>query len=346
MAVSKRRACIFALMYSSNFLTSTALIFLNKWLYQHYNFSKTLLICYHFFCTSLAMGFCCLVRLVRFKRLPLLRILPVTISFTVFILLTNYSLDLNTVGTSQVLKCLSDPMLVLTQAVFYSIHQPKSVKISLIPMIAGVIINSSYDIKFTRYGFFIGLISAMVGTHYTIQVNRLQSFLHVTASQLLTYQAPLSCLLLFIYVVLSSPQEFLKIHFTSSNYIIAMATGLAAFMFNLSTYWILGNASVMTFTVFSKTKLCATVIGGFIIFKEPFHITQLIGISLTMVGVGFYSFAKYVETRREKFLLPKIEESNGQYSLPTPLDRYRKKSESSDLPRLLGSFKNGRYDTV
>ena len=125
-----------------------------------------------------------------------------------------------------------------------------------------------------------------------------------------------------------------------------MATGLAAFMFNLSTYWILGNASVMTFTVFSKTKLCATVIGGFLIFKEPFHITQLIGISLTMVGVGCYSFAKYVETRRDNFRLPKIESSNGQYLLPAPLDRYRKKSESSDLPRLIANFRNGGYDTV
>ena len=109
-------------------------------------------------------------------------------------------------------------MLVVAQSVFYNIHQPNSVKLSLIPMIVGVVLNSFYDLKFTRHGFLVGLISAMVGTHYTIQVNRLQQFLHVSASQLLTYQAPLSCVLLFIYVVLSSPQELLKIHFTSSNY--------------------------------------------------------------------------------------------------------------------------------
>ena len=241
-------------------------------------------------------------------------------------------------------------MLVVVQQIFYDIRQPISVKLSLIPMILGVFINSSYDLKFTSYGFLIGLISAMVGTHYTIQVNRVQSFLHVSASQLLTYQAPLSCCFLFIYVLLSNPEDLLKIHTFSSNLTpsnlassnLAMATGLAAFVFNLSTYWILGNASVMTFTVFSKTKLCATVIGGFLIFKEPFHISQVFGISLTLMGVCFYSFAKYVEKRRE---VRKNYIDSGKF-LPVPLDKFTKKNGDGDLARMILNFKNKNIDTV
>ena len=131
-----------------------------------------------------------------------------------------------------------------------------------------------------------------------------------------------------------------------------MATGLAAFLFNLSTYWILGNASVMTFTVFSKTKLCATVIGGFIIFKEPFHISQILGISLTLVGVFFYSFAKYVQRRRENknsksssIINVRSGNNGGQYLLPAG-HRKNSNNDSSDLANFIANFKKTNSETV
>ena len=44
-------------------------------------------------------------------------------------------------GTYQVLKCLADPLFVGIQAFFYKKHYPRAVKLSLIPMICGIVLN-------------------------------------------------------------------------------------------------------------------------------------------------------------------------------------------------------------
>ena len=44
-------------------------------------------------------------------------------------------------GTYQVLKCLADPLFVGIQALFYKKHYPRAVKLSLIPMICGIVLN-------------------------------------------------------------------------------------------------------------------------------------------------------------------------------------------------------------
>ena len=287
---------ITALVFILNFISSISLIFLNKFLFKNYNFSKPILISFHFLCTSIALTICCVFKMIRFKKLPVLKVFPLALSFTMSVLLANMSLDYNTMGTAQVLKCLADPLFVIVQAAFYDIHQPRSIKLSLIPMVVGILINSLYDLQFTHKGAIVGVAGAFVTAFYTIQVSVQQKQLNVTAGQLLAYQAPMSCVLLLVYTLVFSYNDFSQVNFSNSDGIFtAFLTGIAAFATNLSTYWILGNSGVITFAVLGKTKLCFTMVGAFLIFRDPFHWNQILGISITLIGVFLFTECLFYE---------------------------------------------------
>jgi len=108
-------------------------------------------------------------------------------------------------------------------------------------------------------------------------------------------------MLLLVYTLLFSYDDFSQVNFSNSDGIFtALLTGIAAFATNLSTYWILGNSGVITFAVLGKTKLCFTMIGAFLIFRDPFHWNQILGISITLIGVFLFTLAKIVQKKRQK----------------------------------------------
>ena len=82
--------------------------------------------------------------------------------------LTNLSLQHNTIGTYQVLKCLADPLFVFIQSVFYKKHYPLSVKLTLIPMILGITLNSWFDLRYSQIGTFYALSAVAVTAVYTV----------------------------------------------------------------------------------------------------------------------------------------------------------------------------------
>ena len=45
-------------------------------------------------------------------------------------------------------------------------------------------------------------------------------------------------------------------------------------------------------------KFCLTVLGGVLIFEEPFHVNQGVGIILTVLGVTAYAHVKVSNGRR------------------------------------------------
>ena len=82
--------------------------------------------------------------------------------------LTNVSLKYNTIGTYQVLKCLADPLFVVIQYLFYQKEYSISVKLSLIPMISGIVINSWFDLKYSTLGTVYALAAVLVTAVYTV----------------------------------------------------------------------------------------------------------------------------------------------------------------------------------
>ena len=67
---------------------------------------------------------------------------------------------------------LADPMFVVIQYTFYNKKYSLPVILTLIPMMAGIVMNSWFDIEFSPVGTTYGLASVLVTAVYTVWIGR------------------------------------------------------------------------------------------------------------------------------------------------------------------------------
>lgn len=97
---------------------------------------------------------------------------------------------------------------------------------------------------------------------------------------------------------------------------MVILSGVVAFFVNLTSYWIIGKTSPLTYPYinivlhtstnscvihFNKmyrynmvghSKFCLLLLGGSLLFHETLAINQVIGITLTLVGIILYAHVK------------------------------------------------------
>ena len=139
-----------------------------------------------------------------------------------------------------------------------------AIKLTLIPMILGITLNSWFDLRYSQIGTFYALSAVIVTAVYTVVSTALytavktlsdpfiqwvgakQEEFNMSSMQILYYQAPVSFVLLLIlipaYETYSSQLELLK-NFSNIQMIVFIFSGVAAFTVNLTTYWIIKNTS-------------------------------------------------------------------------------------------------------
>lgn len=115
------------LCLGGNILLSVSIVLLNKIVYEITKFPNVTLTFIHFVLTFIGIKTCESIGIFQAKRLPVLQILPLAISFCGFVVFTNLSLGFNTVGTYQILKTLTMPTIMLIQTFMY--HKSFSWKI-------------------------------------------------------------------------------------------------------------------------------------------------------------------------------------------------------------------------
>lgn len=102
-----------------NICCSIVIVLINKWIYTRYGFPNVTLTCIHFIVTSVGLVICQQFNLFQPKRLPVLNMLPLAMTFCGFVVFTNLSLETNTVGTYQIIKTMTTPCIMLIQTRFY-----------------------------------------------------------------------------------------------------------------------------------------------------------------------------------------------------------------------------------
>ena len=112
-----------------NLASAIGIVMLNKLIYVHYHFPSMTLTLVHFLTTSLCLQICVWLNIFNPKRLPVLRVLPLSASFCGFVVFTNLSLQFNTVGTYQLAKSMTTPVILFLQALVYS--RPSSLRVRL-----------------------------------------------------------------------------------------------------------------------------------------------------------------------------------------------------------------------
>ena len=115
-----------------NIASSVLVVLVNKYIYEYYGFPNMALTCVHFIVTFLGLLVCQQFKLFQFKRLPIIKMIPLSLTFCGFVVFTNLSLQYNTVGTYQIIKFMTSPCVMLISYIFYKTHYSNRVKLTLV----------------------------------------------------------------------------------------------------------------------------------------------------------------------------------------------------------------------
>ncbi|CAL7942666.1 unnamed protein product [Xylocopa violacea] len=281
-----------------NIIFSIVIVLLNKWLYVHTGFPNVTLSMIHFVITFVGLIICEKFDVFCIKDIAIKEMFLIAMTFCGFVVLTNLSLAHNTVGTYQVAKMLTTPCVIIMQIIFYNKHFSVLVKLTLIPIILGVIINFYYDIQFNIIGTLYATAGVLVTSLYQVMVNIKQREFQMDPMQLLYYQAPLSAATLFFIVPFLEPvQHTFARRWSLVDISMVILSGIVAFFVNLTSYWIIGKTSPLTYNMVGHSKFCLLLLGGSLIFHESLAINQVVGITLTLVGIILYAHVKMKDTQ-------------------------------------------------
>ncbi|XP_010768064.1 solute carrier family 35 member E3, partial [Notothenia coriiceps] len=188
-----------------NLLSSICIVFINKWIYVHYGFPNMTLTLVHFVVTWLGLYVCQKMDIFAPKSLQIRSIVWLALSFCGFVAFTNLSLQNNAIGTYQLAKAMTTPVIILIQTTYYKKTFSTKIKLTLVPITLGVILNSYFDVRFNMLGTVFATLGVLVTSLYQVWVGAKQHELQVNSMQLLYYQAPLSSGFLLCVVPMFEP---------------------------------------------------------------------------------------------------------------------------------------------
>ena len=135
MAAKQLNPMIMTLCLGLNLCCSIFIVLLNKWIYTYYGFPNMTMTCIHFVFTTLGLILCQQLNTFQPKSLPIGKMLPLSLTFCGFVVLTNLSLQTNTVGTYQIAKTMTTPCIIFIQTYFYSRRFSTKVKLTLVSIV-------------------------------------------------------------------------------------------------------------------------------------------------------------------------------------------------------------------
>jgi hypothetical protein len=257
-----------SLIIVANVLSSVALVALNKILFRTLGWPfVTLLSAAHFFSGYFFLALGSSPRFSLFQRppasTPMSRVYALAAAGALSIVLNNYSLQLNTLGTAQIFKAAVLPVVVV-----FTLCQDRSraptlaegLAVSLV--VAGSGLSVSGDLTATAPGMLVGLLAVVITAQYQLWQGALQKRLGLSAIQLMyVSQLPQGALTLAASLFLEtdwnwrllgekrSDVDVWTFRFTTLQLVFAAATCFSAILLNWSTFSILGRTSAVTMQV-------------------------------------------------------------------------------------------------
>jgi solute carrier family 35, member E3 len=290
-----RKALLFIVF---NVLSSIAIVLGNKWCFEAYNFrfGIFLTLC-HFLTTWLGLAACSLLGVFTVRRLDWRAVLPLASLFCGFVVLTNLSLQHNSVGFYQLAKVMTTPTILLINRVRGSADDSMGAPLlcSLAAVVVGVILASVTDVQLNLSGFVFAAAGVLVTSFYQIGIKARQRALDVNSMQLLFYQAPLASALIVVYMIgaeIFEPSGLLDYEWSAGAVVAVAVTCALAFCVNLSIFMLIGRTSPITYNVVGHFKLCFVLAGGFLLFNYPLNPHNLAGVAIAFGGIVLYTHLK------------------------------------------------------
>lgn len=152
-----------------NVASAVGVVVSNKVVFAIYGFRfGTLLTTIHFVATSIYLYAMGRLHLFRPQEIPLIKVLPLSLSFCGFVVLTNLSLQYNSVGFYQMAKVLTTTGVALIQYFFHGVRFRGSVIGSLAVTCVGVMIATFTDVTVNMRGTMVALLAVIVTSFYQV----------------------------------------------------------------------------------------------------------------------------------------------------------------------------------
>eukprot|EP00796_Vickermania_ingenoplastis_P012339 gene12339-8467_t len=276
-----------------NFTSSVSIVCLNKVVFSRGFPFGTLLTVIHFIITFCGLWIATKFRWLGHKRLPIRKVVPLCVTYSGFVALTNLSLVYNSVGFYQLMKVLTTPTVVVIEFLFYQKCYSLRVIISLLIVLVGVTIATVSDTRSTLMGTVVGLSAIIITCMNQIWVGTKQKELDCNGMQLLLYQAPVSALMLLPMVPILDGQFIFSplkpISHPMALGLLILLSSICALSVNASIFLVIGKTSALTYNVFGQLKLVTLLAADFVFFGAPWNPKVIFGIVLTVAGVCWYT---------------------------------------------------------
>lgn len=248
----------------------------------------------HFAITSAIMMCLAQLGIYQRKRLPWQSVIPLSMSFCGFVVLTNLSLKYNSVAFYQMMKVLTTPIVALIQFFGYGIGMQRGIRLALGFTCIGVLVATAEEVAVSFLGSGVAFVSVFVTALYQVLVGSKHQSLEADSMQLLAYQAPISALMLLVLTpMMEDATGILAFPYTSGLIVAIIGSGVLAALVNVSTFLIIGHTSAITYNVVGHCKLCLVLLFGFLLFDhQALSSLNISGILVAICGITSYSYIK------------------------------------------------------
>mmetsp|Transcript_110926 Transcript_110926/g.312724 ORF Transcript_110926/g.312724 Transcript_110926/m.312724 type:complete len:338 (-) Transcript_110926:98-1111(-) len=314
-----------------NVCATTGVVISNKALLTRQRFPFIITgLCLNFCTTFLVLATSVRLGVFSAKQLPIRDRWLVALTAVFTILFNNASVEANSVGTYQMAKLLIVPCIIFLERM-RKIHRQYTAKmyVALVLIAVGVGLSTITDVELTMRGLAVGASSTILTAHYQIWQGSKQHEHGLTAQQIthsvmlpqilismpsglvLDVAAPWMKRFLFLppvgllerdaqggLVVLSGPGGPLAL---GLNLVV---NNLLAVGINLSTYYLIGATSPVTYQVVGQLKTVLIIAFGYLLFDVPpppgSFIVRCFGMVLAISGVLWYGILKATPAQKAK----------------------------------------------
>ena len=239
------------------------------------------------------------------SRRQFYKIATLAIVFCVAVVLGNVSLKFIPVSFNQAIGATTPAFTALLAAIMLGHRETKSVYLSLIPVIVGIVIASGAEPMFNLVGF----CAALTATAGRALKSVLQGLMLSDSSEkmdslsLLLYMAPVATAALVPITLFFEPTAL-------ANAIVLGQTGqgfwpllvfnaVMAYFVNLTNFLVTKHTSALTLQVLGNAKGVVAVIASVLVFRNPVNVYTVFGYLVTVAGVVAYSSAKRQSKKNE-----------------------------------------------
>jgi solute carrier family 35 (GDP-fucose transporter), member C1 len=167
-------------------------------------------------------------------------------------------------------------------------------------VMAGFVIGSAGEVRFTWLGVIYGVLSSMFVALYGIFVKKVMPAVGDDQWRLLMYNTINSMILMFPLIWLWGEAEplFASPAFSEpATWVGLTVTGLVGFMINIAVFLNIKFTSPLTNNIAGTAKACVQSLLAWFIFQNPISPVNLFGIVLTIIGSAWYSSIRYRENQ-------------------------------------------------